>query len=207
MSQVDLLPKQDSLKPTPRILFLPNALAESILLNLDNLDIIFKFREASNLLGSYALGSLAHVNSLYNSHDSIFLKSELLHGFEVVDMVDVYRDQVSLYRAADYDTTADYDTMVRAVETSKYKDLKLPENYLRPTGNDNGMEDAENNAQYYVPVLFPLRDGIYGVRLVAVTDLQSEKQIAVANLELLSKTYPLSTLASLEYFKHCIELC
>jgi hypothetical protein len=69
------------------------------------------------------------------------------------------------------------------------------------------MEDAENNAQYYVPVLFSLRVGIYGVRLVAVTDLQSEKQIAVANLELLSKTYPLSTLAGLEYFKHCIELC
>ena len=78
MSQVDLLPKQDSLKPVPRILFLPHAMAESVLLNLDNIDIIFKFREASNLLGSYALGCLISVNSLYNSQDSIFLKSELL---------------------------------------------------------------------------------------------------------------------------------
>ena len=199
MSQVDLLPKQDSLNPTPRILFLPNALAESVLLNLDDLNILFKYREASTLLGSYALGCMVTVNSLYNSGDSIFLKSELLPGFEVIDMLDVYRDQVALYRAADYDTTADYDTMVRAVETSKYKELKLPDNYLRPAGSDN--------AQYYVPVLFALRDGIYGVRLVAVTDLQAEKQVAVANLELLSKSYSTSTLAGLEYFKRCIELC
>lgn len=207
MSQVDLLPKQDSLKPVPRILFLPHALAESILLNLDNIDIIFKFREASNLLGSYALGSLVHVNSLYNSHDSIFLKSELLNGFEVVDMVDVWRDQVSLYRTEDPDTASDYDAMVRSIESAKLKELNLPENYLRLTGNGNDMEDVENNTQYYVPVLFPLRDGIYGVRLVAVTDLQSEKQVAVANLELLSKTYQTSVLAGFEYFKHCIELC
>ena len=207
MSQVDLLPKQDSLKPVPRILFLPHAMAESVLLNLDNIDIIFKFREASNLLGSYALGCLISVNSLYNSQDSIFLKSELLPGFEIVDMQDVYRDQVSLYRSEDYDMTADYDAMVKHIETAKFRDLKLPENYLRGNSANNNMEDAENNAQYYVPVLFSLRDGIYGVRLVAVTDLQSEKQIAVANLELLSKTYPLSTFASLEYFKHCIELC
>ena len=128
-------------------------------------------------------------------------------GFEIVDMQDVYRDQVSLYRSEDYDMTADYDAMVKHIETAKFRDLKLPENYLRGDSAINNMEDAENNAQYYVPVLFSLRDGIYGVRLVAVTDLQSEKQIAVANLELLSKTYPLSTLAGLEYFKHCIELC
>lgn len=207
MSQVDLLPKQDSLNPTPRILFLPNALAESVLLNLDDLNILFKYREASTLLGSYALGCMVTVNSLYNSGDSIFLKSELLPGFEVIDMLDVYRDQVALYRAADYDTTSDYDTMVRAVETSKYKELKLPDNYLRPAGSDNARDDVENNAQYYVPVLFALRDGIYGVRLVAVTDLQAEKQVAVANLELLSKSYSTSTLAGLEYFKRCIELC
>lgn len=206
MSQVDLLPKQDSLQPVPRVLFLPHALAESILLNLDNIDILFKFNEANTLLGTQALGCLVHVNSLYNSQDSIFLKSELLPGFEVVDMLDVYRDQVALYRASDYDMTSNYDTMVSCVETSKLRDLKLPDNYLRPEC-DNDMDDAENNAQYYVPVLFSLRDGIYGVRLTAVTDLQAEKQIAVANLELLSKTYTTSTLAGLEYFKHCIELC
>ena len=76
MSQVDLLPKQDSLQPVPRVLFLPHALAESILLNLDNIDILFKFNEANTLLGTQALGCLVHVNSLYNSQDSIFLKSE-----------------------------------------------------------------------------------------------------------------------------------
>lgn len=206
MSQVDLLPKQDSLQPVPRVLFLPHALAESILLNLDNIDILFKFNEANTLLGTQALGCLVHVNSLYNSQDSIFLKSELLPGFEVVDMLDVYRDQVALYRSSDYDMTANYDTMVSRVETSKFRDLKLPDNYLRPA-RDNDMDDVENNAQYYVPVLFSLRDGIYGVRLTAVTDLQAEKQIAVANLELLSKTYTTSVLAGLDYFKHCIELC
>lgn len=205
MSQVDLLPKQDSLKPMPRIVFFPDALAESVLLNLDNLDIIFKFNEAEPLLGASALGCFVHVNALYNSRNSIFLKSELLPGFEVIDMLDVYRDQVTLYRSTDYDMTSSYDDVVRYVETAGMKDINLPANYIRPT--NNSMEDVESDVQYYVPVLFSLRDGIYGVRLVAVTDLQSEKQVAVANLELLSKTFPTSTLASLDYFKRCIELC
>ena len=37
--------------------------------------------------------------------------------------------------------------------SAKFRDLKLPENYLRGDSAINNMEDAENNAQYYVPVL------------------------------------------------------
>ena len=108
--------------------------------------------------------------------------------------------------------------MLRILDGLKMTKPDFPENYLKSIVSEDLLidgdtdEDSVSAIQYYVPVMFVISEQIYGVRLKAVTGLNSEdkkalKQATVANVGLLSNSYDIQQIAHFQIFKKFVQVC
>lgn len=195
----------------PRIVFVPDQLYQTLKLMNEPVSTLLDLEQMLELVGPNGIASFVYANSLYYSQDDIFLKSELINGFAIYDLMDTYRDQL----AAREELRDQYTHIVKQYDGMKITQPELPVQYLRDqTENvDNDMENAVDATQYYVPEMFVVSERIYGVRLKAVTGMvngsleKALKHITVANVGLLGNSYDIRQIARFDIFKSYVALC
>lgn len=195
----------------PKIVFVPDQLYQTLKLTNEPNSTLLNLEKMLEQVGPNGIASFVYVNSLYYSQDDIFLKTELVTGFSLFDLMDTYRDQL----AGREDLRDPYTHIVKQCDGMKITQPELPVTYLREqTENvDNDMENAVDATQYYVPEMFVVSERIYGVRLKAVTgmdkgDLEKAlKHTTVANVGLLGNSYDIRQIARFDLFKSYVALC
>ena len=199
----------------PKILFVPDQLYRTLKLTNEPFSILTDLEQALQLIGPTGIATLLYVNSLYNSHTDKFLKDEIVSGFSTHDLMDGYRDQLK----GREDLREPYANIVKQYDGLLLTKPELPESYLRTPAEevvflDNDMENtAHDPVQYYVPEMFVVCERVYGVRLKAFTGLEKSdfkkalKQVTVANMGLLSKSYDIRQIAQFDIFKSYVANC
>lgn len=199
----------------PKILLVPDQLYRTLQLTNESFKVLTDLEQALQLIGPTGIATLLYVNSLYNSQSDKFLKDEVISGFSAHDLMDGYRDQLK----GREDLREPYANIVKQYDGLLLTKPELPETYLRPTAEevvflDNDMENtAKDEIQYYVPEMFVVCERVYGVRLKAFTGLEKGdykkalKQVTVANMGLLSKSYDIRQIAQFDIFKSYVANC
>lgn len=202
--------KAQALDNLPKIVFVPDQLYQTLKLTNEPMSTLTSLEQMLELVGPNGIASFVFANSLYYSQDDKFLKSELIEGFGLLDLMDGYRDQL----AGREDLRDQYTNIVKHYDGMKITQPELPDTYLREQieNVDNDMESAVNATQYYVPEMFVVCERVYGVRLKAVTGMEGDlkkalKHITVANVGLLGNSYDIRQIARFDLLKSYVALC
>lgn len=198
----------------PQLVFIPNAIYgdfESTNVHPKNM---LDLEHMLNRFGPNGVATFLYASSLYYSQSDLFLNHENITGFTECDLLDKYRDDL----LGKEHLRDQYNDVIRILDGLKLTKPDFPDNYLKGFYKGDLLVDgnADENSialvQYYVPVMFVLSEQIYGVRLKAVTGLNSEdkkalKQATVANVGLLSNSYDIKQIAHFPIFKNFVQLC
>ena len=198
----------------PQLVYVPNSLYQTMQLTNESFKSLLNFEHMLNLVGPNGVATFLYACSLYNSQSDLFLNQETISGFTFADLLDKYRDDL----VACEELRSQYNEVLRILDGLKMTKPDVPENYLKSIVSEDLLidgdtdEDSVSAIQYYVPVMFVISEQIYGVRLKAVTGLNSEdkkalKQATVANVGLLSNSYDIQQIAHFQIFKKFVQVC
>ncbi len=198
----------------PQLVYVPNSLYQTMQLTNESFKSLLNFEHMLNLVGPNGVATFLYACSLYNSQSDLFLNQETISGFTFADLLDKYRDDL----VACEELRSQYNEVLRILDGLKMTKPDFPENYLKSIVSEDLLidgdtdEDSVSAIQYYVPVMFVISEQIYGVRLKAVTGLNSEdkkalKQATVANVGLLSNSYDIQQIAHFQIFKKFVQVC
>ena len=198
----------------PQLVYVPNSLYQTMQLTNESFKSLLNFEHMLNLVGPNGVATFLYACSLYNSQSDLFLNQETISGFTFADLLDKYRDDL----VACEELRSQYNEVLRILDGIKMTKPDFPENYLKSIVSEDLLidgdtdEDSVSAIQYYVPVMFVISEQIYGVRLKAVTGLNSEdkkalKQATVANVGLLSNSYDIQQIAHFQIFKKFVQVC
>lgn len=191
----------------PQLIFVPEQVYQTIKLANEPQSTLLNLDQLIQLIGPAGVASLVYVNSLYNSESGKFLPNEVIGGFAIYDLMDIYRDQLT----ENEHLRATYTNIVKQIDGLSLTKADLPDAFLRENvGNDMEVA-ATQSEQYYVPEMFVVSERIYGVRLKAVTGIVNSKdaltRTTVANLGLLSNSYDIRQIAHFDILKRYVALC
>lgn len=198
----------------PQLVYVPNSLYQTMQLTNESFKSLLNFEHMLNLVGPNGVATFLYACSLYNSQSDLFLNQETISGFTFADLLDKYRDDL----VACEELRSQYNEVLRILDGLKMTKPDFPENYLKSIVSEDLLIDGDTDVdsvsavQYYVPVMFVISEQIYGVRLKAVTGLNSEdkkalKQATVANVGLLSNSYDIQQIAHFQIFKSFVQVC
>ncbi len=198
----------------PQLVYVPNMLYKTMDLTNESFKTLLDLEHMLNLVGPNGVATFLYAGSLYNAQSDLFLKHETITGFTSAELLDKYRDDLV---GKEY-LRSQYNEVVRILDGLKMTKPEFPENYLKSIVADDLLIDGDTDKdsssviQYYVPVMFVISEQIYGVRLKAVTGLNSDdkkalKQATVANVGLLSNSYDIQQLAHFQIFKNFVQVC
>lgn len=198
----------------PQLVYVPNAIYAAFKLTNDLPGKMLDLEHMLNSVGPNGVATFLYASSLYYSQSDLFLKHETITGFTECDLLDKFRDDL----LGKEHLRDQYNDVIRILDGLKLTKPDFPDNYLRGyikedlLVDENADENSSALVQYYVPVMFVLSEQIYGVRLKAVTGLNSEdkkalKQATVANVGLLSNSYDIKQIAHFPIFKNFVQLC
>lgn len=198
----------------PQLVFIPNLLYKTLTLTNESFKSVLDLEHMLDLVGPNGVATFLYASSLYYSQSDLFLNHENISGFSECDLLDKYRDDlIGAEHLRDR-----YDEVIRILDGLKLTKPNFPDDYLKGIVEEDYVVDGDTDqesaalVQYYVPVMFVLSEQIYGVRLKAVTGLNSDdkkalKQATVANVGLLSNSYDIQQIAHFPIFKTFVQTC